>query len=191
MVTFYDAMYTRDPSKWASDARDNFAYQVLSHTVPKPTSLLDYGCGNGHTIQYLEKLWPETDFYGYDISPVAIGIAGEKSKAKLSTVLDFPKVSIITVMGVAEHFENLNELGNLKRLLAPRGVIYLEIPNCLSYSDIDEEGFRKTHSGSGQTEWHLRRETWEQRIRDQGYEIVESTTGGRPSWEFVWVVRNG
>jgi len=186
MVGFYDAIYTKDPDRWTSEDRDEFMYDALCDTVPEPASLLDYGCGNGHTLQYLSKHWLKTDFYGYDISPVAIEIAGKKVSAKFS---DFPEVDIVTVMGVAEHFENLGELRKLKNYLKPLGVLYLEVPNCFSYSDTKNEGFRQTYAGSGQMEWHLRRDTWKKIIEDSGYEILKSLSGCRPAWEFIWILR--
>ncbi len=185
---FYDDVYTKDPDKWISEDRDEFMYDALCATVPEPTSLLDYGCGNGHTLQYLSKRWPKTDFYGYDISTVAIEIAQKKVEATFNRMNDI-KFDIITIMGVAEHFEDFSELKKLKDCLAPCGVIYIEVPNCFSYSDTKNEGFRQTYAGSGQMEWHLRRSSWRKIIKDNGFEIVKPLSGGRPAWEFVWIIK--
>jgi len=175
----YNKIYTDNENKWTSEERDDF---VLDN-IDEPTSLLDIGCGNGHTIEHLARYWPNTKFYGVDISQVAIDIAKKKvpeATFVCGTSID-KDVDVALLMGVAEHFENLKDLENIKAK-----IVYLEVPNCLSYSDSDEEGFRKTGE---QMEWHLRRETWEDVIKDCGYKIIERLDGGRPSWQFVWILR--
>jgi len=175
----YDAIYREDPGKWSNSERDDF----VSDNLEEPASLLDIGCGNGHTIKHLATCWPNTKFYGVDISQVAIDIAQKKTPQATfarGSNMDID-VDVITLMGVAEHFENLKDLENYRAK-----IVYLEVPNCLSYSNSKEEGFRKNGE---QMEWHLRRETWEKTIEDCGFEILERFDGGRPSWEFVWVLK--
>ncbi len=191
MIGFYNNIYKTRPEKWSSESRDRFAFDTLSE-FPEPSSFLDIGCGNGHTIRYFMKRWPETDYYGVDISDVAIGLA----KKKVSTAqlfcgeikdLELPRFNLITLMGVAEHFEDLSELIRVRELLAPSGMLYIEAPNCLMYSPSKEEGFRK--SIGGQKEWHLKRESWEKMLELNGYNIVKSLTGEKAMWEFIWIVR--
>jgi len=90
-------------------------------------------------------------------------------------------------MGVLEHFEDLSQIRAVCEHLTPTGYIYIEVPNCLAYSSSKDEGWRKTTGGTGQVEWHLRRESWERVLRKNGLVIFKSLTGKSASWEFVWM----
>jgi trans-aconitate methyltransferase len=198
MIGFYDRIYTDNPHKWSGEARDEFAFQALS-SYSDPASLLDFGCGNGHTLRYFMNKWPETEYYGVDISGVALEIARRKvPTAKFFSTISMrkdytddaiPKVNIITMLGVLEHLQNLSDIPKIAEHLSPGGIMYVEVPNCLSYSNSKDEGFRKTTGGTGQVEWHLKRETWEVVFVGEGLEIVKSLTGLQPAWQFVWLLK--
>lgn len=194
----YDAIYSDDPGKWSTGNRDQFAFQVLANFTWQPDRLLDIGCGNGHTLEYFKKQWPRTQYFGIDLSQVAINLAAKKLLEVELYCEDFfewkaPLIKpfdVILLMGVAEHFPDL--VGGLKKvlsLLATDGWVYLEAPNCLHYSKDKTETFRETTKGSGQQEWHLRRTTWEVIIRQAGFEIEESVFGQSVATEFVWILR--
>lgn len=189
-IDFYNKIYRFNPDKWSGGVRDEFAYQALSQ-FSEPASLLDFGCGNGHTIRYFMNKWPDTEFYGVDISGVALEIAGKKMPAaKLSNSIDdFSKVNIITMLGVLEHFEDLSDIQKVTEHISPAGLLYVEVPNCLSYSNSKVEGWRKTTGGTGQTEWHLKRESWERILTKNGLQIVKSLIGKSASWGFCWVLK--
>lgn len=192
-VEFYNDVYRGKPDKWNLEWRDKFAFDVLSRRIRKPGTLLDIGCGNGHTIEYFNGRWPDTAYYGIDLSDVAIEFAKERvSEAAFicgtfeNLYVETPPKDVVLLMGVAEHFPDL--VGSLSNLKKYGKVIYLESPNCLEYSDNKGEGFRETHEGTGQVEWHLRRDTWEDRITEAGLSIIDSWLGLTPKTEFVWVL---
>jgi SAM-dependent methyltransferase len=189
-VDFYDRVYKANPEKWSAAPRDEFAFQALS-SFSEPASLLDFGCGNGHTLRYFMDKWPDTEFFGVDISGVALDIARKKIPgAKFANSIDdMPKVNIITMLGVLEHFEDLREIRNVADHLSPSGLLYVEIPNCLAYSNSRDEGWRKTTGGSGQVEWHLTRQSWERIFDRSGLRILKSLIGKNPSWEFVYILQ--
>lgn len=188
----YNRIYTERPDKWNLTWRDQIAFHVLSAHVQQPDSLLDIGCGNGHTIEYFRLWWPETTYYGIDLSGVAIALAEKRNPEAQLFIGDFvdaalPHCDVVTLMGVAEHIADLESM--LSYLGEIGGLIYIESPNCLAYSDSKEEGYRQTHAGSGQREWHLSRDTWERHIRSAGLEIVKSIKGQMPTTEFIWLLK--
>ena len=102
----------------------------------------------------------------------------------------------IVIMGVLEHFEDIpatlkkiRSLLTLTGLPANDGFVYVESPNCLAYSEDKTEGFRQTFNGSGQTEWHLARTSWEKMILDAEFTILRSIIGSNPFVEFIWVLK--
>lgn len=192
LIEEYNNYYRMDPTKWTGNRRNRFAGNVTRELIKKPKNILDVGCGNGHTLKYFKRVYPGTKLYGLDLSPVACKIASDNVSGATIVegfIEDFDlgcQFDLILCMGVAEHFLNIEAgLRSIKNLLSKRGVLYLEIPNCLSY-DPGDEGYRRLSVGSHQMEWHLKRETWETIIHKCGFEIVQSFTGERASWEFVW-----
>lgn len=197
LVEQYNEIYRNKPDKWAKHSRDSFAFNHLSK-YGEPKTMLDIGCGNGHTIAYLSMVWRKTKFTGLDLSDIAIDLARASfpSANFICGFLDDDVVSgkfdLITLLGVVEHFPTpLNALKQIFKLLNDGGHVYIEAPNCLEMSGNQEESFRVIENGSGQFEWHYKRETWEKIIRDAGFEIVENIKGQDIVTEFVWVLRKG
>jgi 2-polyprenyl-3-methyl-5-hydroxy-6-metoxy-1,4-benzoquinol methylase len=96
-------------------------------------------------------------------------------------------VDVITILGVLEHFDDLRNIKMFADHLYPKGILYIEVPNCLAYSNSKDEGWRKTTGGTGQTEWHLTRNSWERNLYRNGLIIEKALTGKSPYWEFVWI----
>lgn len=191
-LEFYNKIYSDKPDKWDLEWRDKFAFYVLSRHTEQPESLLDIGCGNGHTIEFFNKRWPDTTYVGMDLSDEAIKLAEQRvpeAQFICTTFEDaYPLLcDVVVLMGVAEHFEDL--IPSLRSLKKFGKLIYIESPNCLAYSDNKEEGFRATNNVIGQPEWHLTRRSWEERIALAGLEIVESYPGPNISTEFVWMLK--
>lgn len=197
LIKEYDDYFTENPGKWTGAKRNRFAEQVLSQIPIKPRAVLDVGCGNGHTLKHFREVYPQADLYGMDLSPVACSIA--RSNVKGSTIIntfveDFGQApslyfDLILCMGTGEHFLDLTAgFKALRNLLTQEGYLYLEIPNCLSYSP-GKKGYRRLSVGSEQMEWHLPRSAWEDHIHASGFRIVKAVTGKHPAWEFVWVLQ--
>lgn len=189
--TFYDQIYAANPDKWTSEIRNMIAFATLSKYVTSPATLLDIGCGNGHTLRYFKDRWPTTAIFGLDFSEEAIRIAKEKVPEGTFKCGSFEdriiRSQVVTIMGVAEHFKILGaSLIHLKKF---GYLFYMECPNCLAYSPTKEMGFRKTDEGADQEEWHLNRPSWEATIKKAGFEILESLKGPSPEFEFIWVLR--
>lgn len=191
MQNFYNKIYKENPTKWTSDARDAFAFNAINQHVTEVASMLDFGCGNGHTLRYFANKWPDTEFFGVDISGVALEIARKKLPgAKFAeSIEEMPRVNVITMMGVYEHFEDLSDISKVADHLSPGGLLYVEVPNCLAYSSSKEEGWRRTTGGTGQVEWHLERASWERILSRNGFKFIASLDGKSPSWELIWLLQ--
>lgn len=189
----YDAIYSAQPGKWKSDMRDEFAYNQLREVlIAPPDTLLDIGCGNGHTLEYFSKRWERTRYYGIDLSSVAIGLAQEKvpgARLQAVSLMDYKperRFEIVLALGVAEHFEDL--VGGLKKvrsLVADYGMFYMEVPNNIGYSHDKTESFRPQGK---QTEWFLQRSTWEEKIKESGLRVVRAIKGTHKYMEFIWIL---
>ena len=191
-VEFYNAIYKARPSKWADIDRDYTAFKTINSVMDEPGRMLDIGCGNGHTLAFFKSQWPGTQYTGVDISDVALDLAKKRiPEAEFYEGIPLGRLwDIIVLMGVAEHFPLfVEELRYIGTCLVQSGYLYLEAPNCLAYSNDQEEGFRQTHRGSGQKEWHWKRATWEQALDDAGFEIVRRSIGPFAAWEFIWILR--
>jgi SAM-dependent methyltransferase len=200
MVEEYNNYFLRNPHKWEREESNQLAWLNLKEYLGRdPATVVDIGCGNGHTIAYLSKKWNKTMFMGMDLSDVAIRIATERRLARAIFEVGFAdlyfpsvKFQVCLLLGVAEHFENPeNTLRAIREsILRPGGVLYIEVPNCIAYPESEPvEGFRKLACGSRQTEWHLRRETWEGILVAAGYSIERYYVGPRMQNEFIWVLK--
>ena len=151
-------------------------------------------------MNYVSTRWPETRCIGLDFSEVAISLAkrnAPKAEFICADIEDYQpdeKFDIIILSGVAEHFDDpLKKLTLIRKLLKDTGILYLEVPNCISYKTFKEnrEGYFRINQGSRQMEWHYYRPTWERIIAEAGYEVVKSIKGSKPYWEFIWILAHG
>jgi len=50
----------------------------------QPVRILDFGCGAGRSLPYLDQYFPETELWGFDVSPASLKVAAERvPRAKL------------------------------------------------------------------------------------------------------------
>lgn len=55
----------------------------------KPERILDFGCGAGRSLRYLNQYFPKTEIWGYDISPASLKVASLcEPRAKLFSSWD-------------------------------------------------------------------------------------------------------
>jgi len=190
----YDQYYTDDPEKWSHAGHDAEVFKIVQPYGP-PRSLIDIGCGNGHTLAHFRANWPEVEYAGLDPSGVALELARRKLPGTLffhGTVekCQMTGFEMALVVGVAEHFADVvTGLIGVRKWLKPGGIAYVEVPNCSAYPTSEQvEGFRRLNQGSRQKEWHLYRETWEELIQISGLVIRESVVGSSVYNEFIWIL---
>jgi SAM-dependent methyltransferase len=195
MKEFYDKIYRDNPNKWSGIDRDYQAFKIISHMV-NPSIVLDFGCGNGHTLALFKSQWHGMSAFGIDMSEEARQLTKRRVPKPISVYESLDQLpervrfDAITVMGVAEHFlEPGVELVKIADRLSEKGILYLECPNCLIYSDDKTEGYRETYKGSGQKEWHLTRQSWDKLLGEAGLNIVSRMQGFSHTCEFVWIIK--
>ncbi len=117
-------------------------YQVSYDLLPNyREKILDVGCGNGHFIDIVEHKFKE--FYGIDISKIRIKKAKEKFNKKKRNKYHFVKYDVdeglpfknsffdvVSCIAILEHvFNPPNLVEEIKRVLKPKGIFLLQVPN--------------------------------------------------------------
>lgn len=198
-IAEYDRYYRKKPEKWTSLERNEYARAAIEdYLEDQPKSVLDVGCGNGHTLKYLGEKWPHAKLFGFDLSPVAI----ETAKAKLPDAdlragfldeMSYGRTfDCVILLGVIEHLEDIPaSLQQLKALISQNGIIYIEAPNPLAYEgSTPEEGYRRVNFGNRQMEWHLKRQTWVDHFVNAGFDIAVSKIGPTPQTEYIFILEH-
>lgn len=200
LVLEYNNFYKLAPDRWDSPAIDEQACQIIKSHTAEPMSILDMGCGTGHSLLRMQQEFPKARLYGIDLSGEAIRLASEKlPKAKFyqGCIEDFEPgmaFDVISVIGVAEHFIDIHRgLRSIARLLGDIvmgdiGLCYILTPNNLAYSP-GQHTYRRLAGGSQQLEWHLDRAEWKQQLIGAGFEIIAEYTGQSAADEFIWMLR--
>jgi ubiquinone/menaquinone biosynthesis C-methylase UbiE len=116
---------------------------ILSKEVGPDSKILDYGCGAGEFLKFIEE-----DFktYGFEPNKSARDAANKKlSKGEiiesLSSIND-DYLDAITLWHVFEHIENQAEILSLfQQKLKPKGILIIAVPNPTSYDALKYKEF--------------------------------------------------
>lgn len=97
-----------------------------------PARILDFGCGAGRGLPYLDKHFPEAELWGFDVSPASLELATERMpRAKLFSDWDEIKgarFDAIVAANVFHHIpppQRLPALVHCRESLAPQGQMFL------------------------------------------------------------------
>lgn len=140
---------------------------------------LDIGCGGGVLIDSLSKMLPDWDFYGVEPTPEFADLASRRTVAHVACgyyrgdhfSLGGRAFDLITCCAVLEHVVRpSNFLSVISRDLAPRGLLYLEVPDlsAFRYLPSDHDHFMVQHISFFSTESLLRV------LEEQGFEVIEN-----------------
>lgn len=97
-----------------------------------PLRILDFGCGSGRGLPFLQKYFPKSELWGYDVSPESLAVArGRSSTAHL--VQDWANIAphrfdLIMAANVFHHIPKAERSATLDRcreVLSDIGQIYL------------------------------------------------------------------
>ncbi len=98
----------------------------------KPKRILDFGCGAGRSLPYLEKYFPESELYGYDLSSASLEFAAKRvPRAMLFS--DWNEIAamrfdVVIAANVFHHIpvsERLKALTQCRLILAEGGQMFL------------------------------------------------------------------
>lgn len=108
---------------------------ILLDRIPKNSKVLDYGCGAGEFVKYIEN---DFEVFGFEPDADARKAAtGKLSKAvildNIDTIEDH-SLDAITLWHVFEHIENQDEMLEIfNRKLKQKGILIIAVPNPTSY----------------------------------------------------------
>lgn len=116
---------------------------ILFDFVGRDKRVLDYGCGAGEFVRYIEN---EFETFGFEPNEVANSAAIKKvDKTKIINSLAFIKdetLDAITLWHVFEHVENQDEMLNIfYNKLKESGTLIIAVPNPTSYDALKYKEF--------------------------------------------------
>ena len=121
--------------KLAQSLNLNYKSNVLTQSTIQNARVLDYGCGAGEFVKYIQK---DFTVFGFEPNADAKNIAQEKAtNAKIINNLDEIEnnsLDAITLWHVFEHVENQEEMIEIfNKKLKSNGVLIIAVPNYQSY----------------------------------------------------------
>ena len=141
----------------------------ILESIAQQKTILDYGCGTGSLISYLQtKGW---QVKGYEPDANARKLAQQNC-----IVYDNPKTiletfDVITLWHVLEHTTEPNlTISLLSKLLKPRGKLVIAVPNHKSY----DANYYKQYWAAYDVPrhlWHFNREAMEQLLQQHGFTL--------------------
>ena len=129
------------PNAHDAEKRYRVMLEVIRPSSQKPTSLLDFGCGVGHLLEYLRNQeWKGIDYIGLDMSPKFVDLCRQKFPSDQFLCADvlqgecsLPEVDYVVMNGVFtekrslpfdEMFDYFREVLRRVYPLARRGIAF-------------------------------------------------------------------
>jgi len=110
---------------------------VQRHSLTKPVSILDYGCGTGAFLRECKR--HKMIISGVEPSPAARNHAKANTATEILSHIDEVKAvfDVLTLWHVLEHVSDLNEtIAKLKNHLDKSGTMFIAVPNLQSFDAI-------------------------------------------------------
>lgn len=166
--------YHVEDSSWKAQ---QIAKMLEKHQL-QISSVCEIGCGAGEILRQLQQYMPpDTDFYGYEISPQAYALCQPRQNERLHYFCqdllssDIQPFDLLLCIDVIEHVEDY--MGFLKRLKAHAAYKLFHIPLDLSVQTV----MRSTPLVGGRAKvGHLHyfmKETALLTLQDTGYKIID------------------
>ncbi|KQR95236.1 methyltransferase type 11 [Chryseobacterium sp. Leaf180] len=121
----------------------NYKKNILVERIPANAKVLDYGCGAGEFLKFIEN---DFQTYGFEPDADARNAAQHKtSKSQIVHDIDLildASLDAITLWHVFEHIENQDEmLEKFSSKLKTKGLLIIAVPNPTSYDALHYKEF--------------------------------------------------
>ncbi|MEC5394132.1 class I SAM-dependent methyltransferase [Bergeyella sp. RCAD1439] len=121
--------------KFAQSFNLNYKRNIVSAITFKNARVLDYGCGAGEFVKFIEN---DFETYGFEPNEKARAAAAKKTeKTKIIENIDQIKdqsLEVITLWHVFEHIENQDDiLDKFRNKLVDKGILIIAVPNYTSF----------------------------------------------------------
>jgi hypothetical protein len=134
-----DGAYLRRNPTWHAEDSPWKARQIekiLRRNRLVPRSIAEVGCGAGEILVQLQKAFPNSDYFGFEISPQAFSLCQERESSRIHFQLkdllaeEAGYFDVLLAIDVIEHIDDY--LGFLKRLKDKARLKIFHIPLDLS-----------------------------------------------------------
>lgn len=144
---------------------------ITRHSLTKPTSILDYGCGTGSFLHACKE--QGMHIAGVEPAENARAIATEQAGTSIAPNIQTVRgtFDVITLWHVLEHIVHLEEtLKHLKNRLNQNGTIFIAVPNLRSW---DAKYYHEHWAAFDVPRhlWHFSRETMDTILTKHGLRI--------------------
>jgi hypothetical protein len=161
-----------------SSFKAKYVLNLLRRNSLSPKTVCEAGCGAGEVLQQLQlQMGPDTDFCGYEISPIAFELSKPRQYEKLRFKLaDLGKegdvcFDLLLVLDVIEHVEDYFSFLREIRLRAHYKLFH--IPLDLSVQAVlHKDGLLKRRRMHAHLNYFTK-ETAIETLKDSGYEILD------------------
>jgi SAM-dependent methyltransferase len=146
-TAFYRAYYELEGRHWWFIGRRAIFLRILEREArdrPVPLDILDFGCGTGAFLSYLERFGTVS---AVDGDQAAVGFCHERGRDEVRHVapgqplpFDDSSFDVVTALDVIEHIaDDVSALRELRRVLRPGGLLLVAVPAFeLLWGDQDE-----------------------------------------------------
>lgn len=120
------------------------ALQIFTLLKRKKFKILDFGCGDGKFLDYLNKKIKKEYLYGFDVNTSLKNNSKRFNVISETRTLIDQKFDIVTLWGVLEHINNpKNFVKFISKITAKKGFLVIEIPS--SESLLSKYTFQSDH----------------------------------------------
>ncbi len=128
----YEDLYQQEETHWWHVTKTNAVLNLISkYQKAKDLKILDIGCGAGKNAETFTKLGKS---WGIDSSTEAIKFCKRRGLKNIylakSDKLPFKNdfFNVVTLLDVLEHVEEKSTLSEINRVLAPNGILVINVP---------------------------------------------------------------
>jgi hypothetical protein len=176
---YQDGKYLEKNLTWhAEDSpwKANQIYRMLLKNSISPKTICEVGCGAGETLSELSKKMPNTNFYGYELSPQAYQLCSSRATTKIEykfeNVIDKDVFyECLLCIDVFEHVEDY--IGFIKAIQSKSNFKIFHIPLDISVLSVLRGGMMTARDSVGHLHYFTP-ETAIATLKDCGYEIIDS-----------------